>query len=297
MEFTEIIKEDEIRTTNPKMLANKHFVNAVILFWSVSLFQFPLTIYAMERTAQRLEKEKAQLEEELKRVKEEKETRRKRNQVAPSPALFAYKKSRAQDGSERGEIQIKYIQTKYGLEIKPQTSVSTTDEEMAMADKLQRRRCRRCFCDLDRAFSVLFRKVEDYTELVNLLIPMIMQDGPFLIVRLLVIAYYNVYHDTLYFLTVKNALVVMLQVYRIFVLYYKPPDEDTDELFPENDASSRLHNVQTAIKSVRHTRLAIRLVSRLQKQAKWRRSLSYDHFKRPKTPMRKVQGKDELPSV
>ena len=44
MEFTEIIKEDDIRRTNPKMLQNNHFVNAVILFWSVSLFQFPLTI-------------------------------------------------------------------------------------------------------------------------------------------------------------------------------------------------------------------------------------------------------------
>lgn len=282
MEFTEIIKEDEIRKTNPKMLQNSNFVNAVILFWSVSLFQFPLTIYAMERTAQRLEKEKAQLEEQLKKMKEEKDTRRRKNQVAPSPALYTNKKNQSQDGSERGEIRVRYIQTKFGLEIKPEmTSVTSTDDEEAMP-QVPHGRCAQCTCwhRFTKALDDFANKMQDYAELVSLLIPMLMQDGPFLVIRLIVIAYYQIYHDTLYFLTVKNALVVMLQVYRIFVLYYKPPEEDIDDFFPENDASHRLQNVQTAVKSVQHTRLAIRLVNRLQRQAKWRRVRS----KRRSTP-------------
>ena len=274
MEFTEIIKEDDIRKTNPKMLQNHHFVNAVILFWSVSLFQFPLTIYAMERTAQRLEKEKAELEEKLKKVKEEKDLRRRRNQVAPSPALYAYKKNQSHENKEKDEIRVRYIQTKFGLEIKPvMTSVTSMDVEEA-ATHSPRGRCNRCWHKFTKAADNFAAKMQDYTELVSLLIPMLMQDGPFLVIRLIVIAYYQVYHDTLYFLTVKNALVVMLQVYRIFVLYYKPPEEDIDEFFPDSDASHRLYNVQTAIKSVQHTRLAIGLVSRLQRQAKWRRKAS-----------------------
>ena len=298
MEFTEIIKEDDIRKTNPKMLQNNHFVNAVILFWSASLFQFPLTIYAMERTAQRLEKEKSQLEEQLKKIKDEKNTRRKRNQVAPSPALYTYKKNNSQDRNERDEIRVKYIQTKFGLAIKPElTSVTSTDEEEATGTRVPHGKCTRCCYGLTKAFDNLALKMQDYTELISLIIPMLMQDGPFLIIRLIVIAYYQIYHDTLYFLTVKNALVVMLQVYRIFVLYYKPPEEDIDKLFPENDASNRLCNVQTAIKSVQHTRLAIRLVSRLQRQAKWHRG----HFKRRSVHMPNNQGEDdnkrELPDV
>lgn len=274
MEFTEIIKEDDIRKTNPKMLQNHHFVNAVILFWSVSLFQFPLTIYAMERSAQRLEKEKAELEEQLKKIKEEKDGRRRRNQVAPSRALYTNKKNNNQDSKERDEIRVRYIQTKFGLEIKPEmTSGTSIDEEEATTHAPQGR-CKRCWHKLTEGLDNVATKMQDYTELVSLLIPMLMQDGPFLIIRLIVIAYYKVYHDTLYFLTVKNALVVMLQVYRIFVLYYKPPEEDIDEFFPESDASHRLCNVQTAINSVQHTRLAIRLVSRLQRQAKWRRGAS-----------------------
>lgn len=296
MEFTEIIKEDEIRRTNPKMLQNTHFVNAVILFWSVSLFQFPLTVYAMERTAQRLEKEKAQLEEQLRKIKEEKDTRWRRNKVAPSPALYTFKKDNSKAGTEREEVRVRYIQTKFGLEIKPEmTSATSTDEEEANGNQVRLGRCTHCWYKFNKAVNELAIKMQDYTELISLLIPMLMQDGPFLIIRLIVIAYYQIYHDTLYFLTVKNALVVMLQVYRIFVLYYKPPEEDTDDFFPENDASHRLRNVQTAIKSVQHTRLAIRLVSRLQRQARWHRG----RFKRRTvhTPNNQVQADDQRDQI
>lgn len=298
MEFTEIIKEDDIRRTNPKMLQNNHFVNAVILFWSVSLFQFPLTIYAMERTAQRLEKEKAQLEEQLKKLKEEKDTRRRRNQVAPSPALYTTKRSNSQDGNEREEIRVRYIQTKFGLEIKPEmTSVTSTDEEEATT-QVPHGKCTGCWYRFTKVLDNFAIKMQDYTELVSLLISMMMQDGPFLVIRLIVIAYYRVYHDTLYFLTIKNALVVMLQVYRIFVLYYKPPEEDVDEFFPEHDLSHRLCNVQTAIKSVQHTRLAIRLVSRLQRQAKWRRGgRSKRRSKQTQNDDNEGESKPEIPDV
>lgn len=295
MEFTEIIKEDDIRRTNPKMLQNSHFVNAVILFWSVSLFQFPLTIYAMERTAQRLEKEKAELEEQLKKIKGEKDVRRRRNQVAPSPALYTYKKNYSQDSKEQDEIRVRYIQTKFGLEIKPEmTSVTSIDEEEATVH-ISQGSCRRCWHKVTNALDNAATKMQDYTELVSLLIPMLMQDGPFLIIRLIVIAYYQVYHDTLYFLTVKNALVVMLQVYRIFVLYYKPPEEDIDEFFPESDPSHRLCNVQTAINSVQHTRLAIRLVSRLQRRAKLRRGVGHtlsDRVKKRSTSSQNHQSEE-----
>ena len=251
MEFTEIIKDEDIRG---KMLESQQFVNAVILFWSVSLFQFTLTVYAMEGTTQRLEKEKEQLEEELRKIKEEKARRKRGNRVAPSRALYT---NRQQAGEQ---IKLRYIRTsRGGLEIKPDLSQEEKDQEdhegANKKSMLQR---------LSDKMDAYFDRMQNYTELVSLLIPMLMQDGPFLIMRLIVISYYHVYHDTLYFLTVKNALVVMLQVYRIFVLYYKPPAEDEDELFPEYDHSSKLANVQTAIRSVQHTRLAIRLVSRLQ---------------------------------
>ena len=270
MEFTEVIKEEDIRMKNPEMMQNKQFVNSMLLFWSVSLLQFTLTVSAMERTAQRLEKEKAQLEEELKMAKEERALCAKRNQIAPSPALYTYQK--AQQRKAKAEFHLKYIQTNRGLEIKPErgssledgSSSETTEKRPSVVKRTRKDRVK-------RVFTALKNGMQNYMELVSLMIPMFMQDGPFLVMRLIVIAKFDIYDDTLYFLTCKNALVVMLQVYRIFVLYYVPPKDDSDELFPDEDYSSKLRNVQTAVQSAKHTRMAIRLVSRLQKSAKLRR--------------------------
>lgn len=269
MEFAGIIHDGNIRKTNPQMLLNKRFVNAVFLFWSASLFQFSLTIYAMDGTARRLEKEKLQLIEEWKKLKEERRlTRKRRNQVLPSQALYTNKKTLSKTRQE--EIQVKYMQTKSGLAIKPEM-MSVTIEENEVVTQASGGRCSGCWHRFTEAVGKVAVKVKDYAELASLLIPLLMQDGPFLVIRLIVIAYYGVYLDSLYFLTVKNALVVMIQVYRIFVLYYKPPDEDIDDFFPD---SYRLQNVQTAIQSVQNTRLAMRFVSSLQDKAKLRRKYS-----------------------
>ncbi|XP_046888621.1 transmembrane protein 26b [Hypomesus transpacificus] len=44
------------------------------------------------------------------------------------------------------------------------------------------------------------------------------QDGPFLVVRLTVIVYFNVVHQMLIFFCIKNFLVVILNLYRLFVI-------------------------------------------------------------------------------
>lgn len=265
MEFTEVIKEEDIRRKNPEMMQNNVFVNSMLLFWSISLLQFTLTISAMERTAQRLEKEKAQLEEQLKKAKTERVLSAKRNQIAPASALYTYQKTKRRD-----ELHLKYIQTKRGLEIKPDFESSVTEDIQSEKPNIVSPSRLSCKDRIQRAFTNVKTTMQNYIELASLMIPMFMQDGPFLIMRLIIITKFDIYDDTLYFLTCKNALVVMLQVYRIFVLYYVPPDEDSDELFPE-DLSSKLSNVQTAVQSAKHTRMVIKLVSKLQTSARQRR--------------------------
>ncbi|XP_068671961.1 transmembrane protein 26-like isoform X2 [Montipora foliosa] len=270
MDFTAIITED-IRRRNPEMLQNKHFVNAIFLLWSVSLFQFSLTIYAMERTEQRLENGKAQPMKQLNKLRREKDLRRRRNQVAPSEALYTNKKNLCK---ELEDVQVSYIQTKSGLDIKPgMVTGARMKKDEAVIQKMSRGG-RFSLHRITKLLSNSTIKMQHHSELIRLFIPLFMQDGPFLIIRLIVIAYYGVYHDTLYFLTVKNALVVMIQVYRIFVLCYKPPEKDIDDFSPENDAAHRLNNVETAIKSVQNTRLSIRVVSSFQQKAKWSRGNS-----------------------
>ncbi|XP_068183799.1 transmembrane protein 26-like [Antennarius striatus] len=56
------------------------------------------------------------------------------------------------------------------------------------------------------------------TDMWNIMEALFIQDGPFLVVRLLVIIYYKVFHQMLVFFTIKNFLVVVLNLYRLVVL-------------------------------------------------------------------------------
>lgn len=55
-------------------------------------------------------------------------------------------------------------------------------------------------------------------DLWNIGISVFIQDGPFLVVRLILITYFKVINQMLVFFAVKNFLVVMLHLYRLVVL-------------------------------------------------------------------------------
>ncbi|MED6291393.1 hypothetical protein CHARACLAT_023139 [Characodon lateralis] len=63
------------------------------------------------------------------------------------------------------------------------------------------------------------------TDLWSIVETLFIQDGPFLVVRLTVMTCFGVFHQMLVFFAFKNFLVVILNVYRLFVLYldFKSP--------------------------------------------------------------------------
>lgn len=56
------------------------------------------------------------------------------------------------------------------------------------------------------------------TDLWSIVETLFIQDGPFLVVRLTVLSYYHIIHQMLIFFTVKNLLVVILNLYRLVVI-------------------------------------------------------------------------------
>ncbi|XP_013887208.1 transmembrane protein 26 [Austrofundulus limnaeus] len=56
------------------------------------------------------------------------------------------------------------------------------------------------------------------TDLWSIVETLFIQDGPFLVVRLTVLTHYRIIHQMLIFFTVKNFLVVILNLYRLFVI-------------------------------------------------------------------------------
>lgn len=55
-------------------------------------------------------------------------------------------------------------------------------------------------------------------DLWNIGISLFIQDGPFLVVRLILMGYFQVVNQMLVFFAAKNILIVMLQLYRLAVL-------------------------------------------------------------------------------
>ncbi|XP_068587982.1 transmembrane protein 26-like [Cebidichthys violaceus] len=64
--------------------------------------------------------------------------------------------------------------------------------------------------------SLLSKYSKDMWSIVETLF---IQDGPFLVVRLTIMIYFKVYHQMLVFFTVKNFLVIILNLYRLVGIY------------------------------------------------------------------------------
>ncbi|XP_062376411.1 transmembrane protein 26 [Sardina pilchardus] len=67
------------------------------------------------------------------------------------------------------------------------------------------------------------------TDIWNIVESLFIQDGPFLVVRLTVMTYFDVFHQMLVFFAIKNFLVVVLNLYRLIVICqdHKPSSSPT----------------------------------------------------------------------
>ncbi|XP_028396484.1 transmembrane protein 26-like [Dendronephthya gigantea] len=254
VELTEIYEDSSVG-------GNDHLVRAILTVWSMSLFQFSVTVMGVETRAKDREELKEQLlkQEELK--KQERDMKIKRNQVAP--ALYTHKLAQKK-AMDKQKDRIANLQLKLHADTKLDLAGIADDDYETNKDPVPKKKS--VLGIFVKGITIFQNFVHRNLNLIQLLTPMLLQDGPFLIVRLVLVSYYKVTGSgTFLFLTAKNALLVMLQVYRICVLYCQPPEEEHD-LFHEEDLV-RLRNVQTAIKSVQRTAYAMRLVTRLHKKA------------------------------
>ena len=57
------------------------------------------------------------------------------------------------------------------------------------------------------------------TEMWGIFVSLVMQDGPFVVMRLIALVAFRIITYTNYFFTAKNALILTLQVYRMIAIY------------------------------------------------------------------------------
>eukprot|EP00794_Sanderia_malayensis_P015376 gene15376-16956_t len=81
-------------------------------------------------------------------------------------------------------------------------------------------------------------------ELFQILVTLLMQDGPFLILRLVLLIEFKVSTEMHILFMAKNAMVCTLLVYRLCILTCR---EESDNELQKEQAASKLHNVQLAV--------------------------------------------------
>jgi len=67
------------------------------------------------------------------------------------------------------------------------------------------------------------------TEVWGILSTLLLQDGPFLTLRLYIMVARNVVHQMIVFFTCKNCLVLVLQIYRLIIIAAASEDDEEDE--------------------------------------------------------------------
>ena len=82
-------------------------------------------------------------------------------------------------------------------------------------------------------------------ELFQILVTLLMQDGPFLVLRLVLLVEFKVITEMHMLFLAKNAIVCTLLIYRLCILTCKA--EDAEEQLQKEEAASKLHNVQLAV--------------------------------------------------
>ncbi|XP_062614238.1 transmembrane protein 26-like [Saccostrea cucullata] len=110
-------------------------------------------------------------------------------------------------------VQFCFVLTATKNSNKPRVALHDTDEETGPSTSKRRRKggCEKCVS----------------SEVWSTMVTMCMQDGPFLTIRLFVIITYHLVNYAIIFFTAKNALVMLLLLYRLIVICgQKNPESD-----------------------------------------------------------------------
>ena len=82
-------------------------------------------------------------------------------------------------------------------------------------------------------------------EMFQILVTLLMQDGPFLVLRLVLSVEFSISTEMHMLFLIKNAMVCTLLIYRLCILTCKA--DDAEETLMKEEAASKLHNVQLAV--------------------------------------------------
>eukprot|EP00794_Sanderia_malayensis_P009146 gene9146-10119_t len=255
VEFSELYEEEQVRALTSQA-TKRQIYTGVMVVWGWSILQFSLTIALPEDGLKQEEEE--DIDNNPANIKW-----RQTNRVQPQSYMH-YKAmltkgwdAEAQKKKQRTEQYAMKWRGEHNMHhnqhpVPPEQQPAHEEEEPGCG--IKRGEVRDC--------------ILKHLELISCLIPVLMQDGPFFVYRMVLMIQHKISTQMIILLTVKNALVIIVQIYRIMILYCCEPREDESEL---DDATIRVraalkaNMVNSGVKRGRGS-VAIQAISRMQWQ-------------------------------
>lgn len=254
VEFSELYGDEQVRERKEKETIYK----GVMIVWGWSILQFSLTIALPEEGLKQEEEEET--DQDPASVKW-----RHTNQVAP--VSYLHYKAMLKKGWDTEAQKSSHAAAQWRGKSRALEPAVVVQDEPAPEEE-------ESGCGIHR--GELKDCILKHLELISCLIPVLMQDGPFFVYRMVLMIHYKVTTQMIILLTVKNALVIIVQIYRITILYCCEPRADDGNL---DDPSIRVRTALRAnqghpdrsINKVRGS-IAIQAISKMQMQ--------YNHHKK-----------------
>jgi len=213
LELFDILTEDAVKY-------NEQVFYAVLTLYSWSMCQFILVTTATAG---------------------EEEVQLNKNKVAPEDPMAAYNKQIVNQRAKTA-VRRKYIEK---LEEQQQ-------RQRALTDPKTRGKGRKANTDTPQGVTLNVvgdteaRKLSVHGDIYGILSSIVMQDGPFFILRVYLLIQYNINNDLLVFFICKNAITLTLMVYRLCVLTCRGEDSEED-LLDDRDSAWKFRSAQIAV--------------------------------------------------
>ena len=220
----------------PNTADNRSITIGVIAVYTWSIFQFTLVTTATIKDKKQI---KDDIETENRKKKEANQLRK--NRIVPVAR-------RISGSALRRDMELKRQYIERLKEKKRSDQISKEDrgrgKKKSLYEVVQAKRINEAqrYREEEK-----MRRRELHGEVFQILVTLLMQDGPFLILRLYLIIQFSISSEMHIFFTCKNAIVSVLLVYRLLILTCKEERNDNEDLYEREAAATKLQNVQLAI--------------------------------------------------
>lgn len=220
----------------PELFDKRAVTIAIMVIFTLSVYQFALVTTSTMDSEEDVKERNRKIHAQNNRVHPESHWKK----LSRNAYIKELKAQRAAANLARGKVTPTSGEDK-------DTSVDNITKRKSRLAKLRKPKAINADAAVETSTSIKRKAL--HGELYQILVTLLMQDGPFFILRTYLIIQYNVASEMHIFFTCKNAIVCILLIYRLLILSCSENEKDNE--IDRVGAESKLKNIQRAIENMK----------------------------------------------